>query len=99
LTDGLGYVVAMETDSPLPDCTRCKELEKQVAELAAQVKRFMANRGDTRKLIVGEMKSNQKMSRPQRWFRTFEICSAKKNGEFGVATPRKCSTRRAMADQ
>ena len=24
----LGYVVAMETESPLPDCSRCKELEK-----------------------------------------------------------------------
>ena len=31
----MGYVVAMETESPRPDCTRCKELEKQVAELAA----------------------------------------------------------------
>lgn len=23
----LGYVVAMETESPLPECSRCKELE------------------------------------------------------------------------
>ena len=36
----MGYVVAMETESPRPDCTRCKELEKQVAELAAEVKRL-----------------------------------------------------------
>ena len=36
----LGYVVSMETESPLPDCSRCKELEKQVAVLAAEVKRL-----------------------------------------------------------
>jgi hypothetical protein len=30
----------METNLPLTGCTRCKELEKQVAELAAQVKRL-----------------------------------------------------------
>ncbi len=36
----MGYVVAMETESPLPDCSRCKELEKQVAELASEVKRL-----------------------------------------------------------
>ncbi len=36
----MGYVVEMETESPLPDCSRCKELEKQIAELALEVKRL-----------------------------------------------------------
>lgn len=36
----MGYVVAMETESPLPNCSRCNELEKQVTELASEVKRL-----------------------------------------------------------
>ena len=39
----LGYVVAMETELPLPDCSRCKKLEKRVAELAAEVKQLAKN--------------------------------------------------------
>ncbi|MFN9419763.1 MAG: hypothetical protein ACK578_20010, partial [Pirellula sp.] len=36
----MSYVVAMETESPRTDCSRCKELETKVAELAAEVKRL-----------------------------------------------------------
>ena len=38
----------METESPLPDCSRCKELEKQVAELASEVKRLAQKLSQTK---------------------------------------------------
>ena len=47
----------------------------------------VANNGDTRKLIFGEMQSSRKGSGQRRWFRTIVICAVKKNGEIGVSTP------------
>lgn len=36
----MGYVRAMEKESPQSYCPHCKELEAKVAELAAEVKRL-----------------------------------------------------------
>jgi transposase len=36
----MGYVGSMEKESPPTDCSRCKELEKQVAALSTEVKRL-----------------------------------------------------------
>ncbi len=55
----MGYVGAMETESPQPDCTRCKELEKQVADLAAEVKR-LANK------LESKTRASKRSAAPQR---------------------------------
>jgi transposase len=55
----MGYVVAMETKSPATDCTRCKELEKQVAELASEVKRLA-------KKLESKTRESKRSAAPQR---------------------------------
>jgi hypothetical protein len=55
----MGYVVAMETESPIPDCSRCKELEKQVAELAIEVKRLA-------KKLESKTRDSKRSAAPQR---------------------------------
>lgn len=55
----MGYVVGMETESPLPDCSRCKELEKQVAELALEVKRLA-------KKLESKTRESKRSAAPQR---------------------------------
>jgi transposase len=55
----VGYVVAMETESPQSDCTRCKELEKQVAQLAAEVKQLA-------KKLESKTRSRKRSAAPQR---------------------------------
>ncbi len=55
----MGYFVAMETESPLPDCSRCKELEKQVAELALEVKRLA-------KKLESKTRDSKRSAAPQR---------------------------------
>ena len=55
----MGYVVAMETESPGLDCTRCKELEKQVSELAAEVKRLA-------KKLESKTRASKRSAAPQR---------------------------------
>lgn len=49
----------METESPLPDCSRCKELEKQVAELAAEVKRLAEK-------LESKIRDSKRSAAPQR---------------------------------
>ena len=49
----------MEMESPLPDCSRCKELEKQVAELAAEVKRLAEK-------LESKIRDSKRSAAPQR---------------------------------
>jgi hypothetical protein len=53
------YVVAMETESPRTNCSRCKELDAKVSELAAEVKRLS-------KLVEAKTRTAKRGAAPQR---------------------------------
>ena len=55
----MGYVVAMETESPRTDCSRCKELDAKVSELAAEVKRLS-------KLVEAKTRTGKRSAAPHR---------------------------------
>ena len=55
----MSYVVAMETESPRTDCSRCKELDAKVSELAAEVKRLS-------KLVEAKTRTGKRSAAPHR---------------------------------
>jgi len=56
----------METESRLPDCSRCKELEKQVVELAAEVNELAAEVKRLAKKLESKTRDSKRSAAPQR---------------------------------